>query len=146
MEPISVTAAAVLSYALPKLLDASIAKIGESLTEGSLSRIKQLGEQLLQKIRMRFQKHPEANKVLVAAEQGSKDDIQKLENYLQGILEREPAFVEELQPIVQEIEQTIKIEAPNARNIQQVSGGQGLQVNDPQAPVIQAGDNNTFNF
>lgn len=146
MEPVTVTAAAVLSYALPKLLDASIAKIGESLTEGSLNRIKQLGEQLLQKIRMRFQKHPEANKVLVAAEQGSKDDIQKLENYLQGILEREPAFVEELQPIVQEIEQTIKIEAPNARNIQQVSGGQGLQVNDPQAPVIQAGDHNTFNF
>ena len=146
MEPVTVTAAAVLSYALPKLLDASIAKIGESLTEGSLNRIKQLGEQLLQKIRMRFQKHSEANKVLVAAEQGSKDDIQKLENYLQRILEREPAFVEELQPIVQEIEQTIKIEAPNARNIQQVSGGQGLQVNDPQAPVIQAGDNNTFNF
>jgi ABC-type transporter Mla subunit MlaD len=145
MEPI--TATIVLSYALPKLLDASLAKLSESLTEGTLSRIKTLGTQLLQTIRSRFLNRPDAMKVLTAAEQGSERDLSNLEKYLQEVLEQEPAFVEELQPIVQEIEQTIQIEAPSAKNIQQISGGQGLQVNDPQAPVVQAsGNNNTFNF
>lgn len=37
-------------------------------------------------------------------------------------------------------------EPPPAQNVQNISGGQGWQVNDPQAPVIQGGANNTFNF
>lgn len=142
----SVTAATILSYALPKLLDASIAKIGESLTESSIGKVRQLGEQLLQKIRNKLQKHEQASKVLTQAEQGSDEDVRKLEDYLQKMLDKEPELAQELQAIMHKIEQTIQIDAPNARNILQVSGGQALQVNDPQSPVIQAGDNNTFTF
>ncbi|MBW4528496.1 MAG: CHAT domain-containing protein [Phormidium tanganyikae FI6-MK23] len=33
-----------------------------------------------------------------------------------------------------------------ARNVQDISGGQGIQINDPTAPVILGGGRNTFNF
>jgi CHAT domain len=35
---------------------------------------------------------------------------------------------------------------PSVRNQQNVSGGEATQINDPQAPVILGGGNNTFNF
>lgn len=124
----------------------AIAKVGETLIEGAIAKIRQAGTALHQRIRQRLQGHAEAEKVLTAAEVGSEPDLQRLTNYLQGILEREPDFAKELQPFVREIEQTIQVDAPNARNILQVFEGQGLQVNDPQSQVIQAGNNNTFNF
>jgi tetratricopeptide (TPR) repeat protein len=34
----------------------------------------------------------------------------------------------------------------NGKNVQQVFGGQGLQVSDPDAPIIQVGDNVGFHF
>lgn len=142
VEPIlTLTAGAVLSYAIPKLLDASIAKVGESLTEGAIAKIRQAAVQLRQKIWDRLRGHHEAEQALTAAESGSQDDLQRITNYLQGIFDREPQFVQELHPLVQDIEQTINIAAPNARNLQQnFAGSQGLMAPDANGPIIQAKD------
>ncbi|MEX0271089.1 hypothetical protein AB3R30_18290 [Leptolyngbyaceae cyanobacterium UHCC 1019] len=52
-----------------------------------------------------------------------------------------------VQPIAQEIHQVIvQFDDVNAKNVQQIFGGQGLQVNDPKSQVIQAGDDNKFYF
>ena len=59
-------------------------------------------------------------------------------------MKQEPAFADELQQIAQQIINIEKVEG----NVMNVFGGQGLQVNDPNAPVIQAGEsaNITFNY
>ena len=59
-----------------------------------------------------------------------------------------PAFVEMVKPIAQEIHQVVvQFDDVNARNVQQIFGGQGLQVNEKQdQPIIQIQGNPTLHF
>jgi len=80
------------------------------------------------------------------AAESSPEQRQQLETWLEARMAEDPQFAQELRQLAQEIQQVIQIDDVQAKNIQQVFGGSGLQVNDPQAPVIQTGENANINF
>ncbi len=137
IDPASITAATIVGYAAPKLLDAALGRVGESLTEGAIAQVKRTGEQLRQVIIQRAKPDQQAA-VAAALEQADLPERrQKLEQWLEKGMAQNTQFAQELRQLAQGIEQVIQIEDVQAKNIQQVFGGQGQQVNDPQAPVIQ---------
>lgn len=147
VDPLSITAGTILAYALPKLLDASLEKVGELLTEEAINQAKQKGQALRQAILRRL--NPDKQKQLeqaMAAAETSPDQRQKLEDWLDRMMREHPEFAAELRTLAQEIHQIINIDKVQGRNIQQVLGGQGLQVNDPNQPVFQIQGNPIFHL
>ncbi|HIK39292.1 hypothetical protein [Thermoleptolyngbya sp. M55_K2018_002] len=147
IDPLSITAGTILAYALPKLLDASMEKVGELLTEEAMNQARQKGQALRQAILRRL--NPEKQRQLeqaMAAAETSLDERQKLEAWLERMMQQHPDFAEELRKLAQEIHQIINIDKVQGRNVQQVFGGQGLQVNDPNQPVFQIQGNPIFNL
>ncbi|WP_448601688.1 hypothetical protein [Thermoleptolyngbya sp.] len=148
IDPLSITAGTILAYALPKLLDASLEKVGELLTEEAINQAKQKSQSLRQAILRRL--NPEKQKQLeqaMAAAETSPDQRQKLEEWLDRMMREHPEFAAELRTLAQEIHQIINVDTGQARNVQQVfAGGQGLMAPDANAPVIQAGANAQFTF
>jgi hypothetical protein len=142
MEPISTAVSIVLSkIVLDKFYEGVSSKLGEKVVEKALAPIEALGKLLWNRC---VQGKPKIEALLAQAEQ--KDDlaIEKLKEHLAIALE-DQKLKAEVEPIVQQIHQTIvQFDDIIARNVQQVSGGQGLQVNDPKSQVIQAGDNSPF--
>lgn len=136
-----------MAYALPKLLDASLEKVGELLTEEAINQARQKGQALRQAILRRL--NPEKQRQLeqaMAAAETSPDERQKLEAWLERMMQQHPDFAEELRKLAQEIHQIINIDKVQGRNVQQVFGGQGLQVSDPNQPVFQIQGNPIFNL
>ncbi|MDJ0650650.1 MAG: hypothetical protein QNJ60_18310 [Xenococcaceae cyanobacterium MO_188.B19] len=85
--------------------------------------------------------------MLEKAANGSAEDQTKLTEYLRGELENDSVLQEQVQKLAEEIHLEITNNDIQARNVQNVTGqAQGLQVNDPNQPVIQAGDNAKFYF
>ncbi|MEO1297609.1 MAG: hypothetical protein AAFW75_17870, partial [Cyanobacteria bacterium J06636_16] len=79
------------------------------------------------------------DKRLEAAARGSQPDIEVLQTYLDKELDEGGPFAKEVKQIAGEIHQVVfEMKDVNAENVQQNFGGQNLQVNDPQAPVVQA--------
>ncbi|WOB44864.1 hypothetical protein HNI00_18175 [Thermoleptolyngbya oregonensis NK1-22] len=147
IDPLSITAGTILAYALPKLLDASLEKVGEMLTEEAMNQARQKGQALRQAILRRL--NPEKQRQLeqaMAAAETSPDERQKLEAWLERMMQQHPDFAAELRKLAQEIHQIINIDKVQGRNVQQVFGGQGLQVNDPNQPVFQIQGNPIFNL
>jgi signal transduction histidine kinase len=120
-------------------------KLSEKAIALAEAPIKKLAQWLWQRW---FQGRPEAQELEAEATQGALSPT--AEAWIQQQVEAalaEPDMVQGVEPLAQELQQVlVQIEAGNARNVQQVSGGQGQQVNDPNAPVIQAGDNARFYF
>jgi hypothetical protein len=144
MEPITTAISIVLSkIVLDKFYEGVSSNLGEKVVEKALAPIEKLGQLLWDRC---FKGKPGTDDLAVQAEKGDAVAIGKLKDYLDKAL-TDQNLKAEVEPIVQEIHQTIvQFDDIIGRNVQQVSGGQGLQVNDPNAPVIQAGDNANFNF
>lgn len=147
VDPASITVSMIVAYAAPKLLDAALGKVSESLTESAITKAKQTGEQLRQAILRRVKPEGQAvvTQMLESAE-SSLEQRQKLETWLGERMAKDAQFAEELRQLAQVIHQVIQIDEVQAKNLQQVFGGSGLQVNDPQAPVVQAGENANISF
>jgi hypothetical protein len=79
--------------------------------------------------------------LLERAANGSQEAQKKLLEFLREILVSDSLLKQEVGQLAEEIYQVVQFDDVNARNVQQVFGGQGLQVNDPKSPVIQAGEN-----
>ncbi|MEM9007322.1 MAG: hypothetical protein AAGE59_27830 [Cyanobacteria bacterium P01_F01_bin.86] len=116
-------------------LEATATELGETVVAKANAKIMQLGELIWQ----RCFKGKDVDKRLEAAAQGSEPDTQVLQEYVHNALEADSSFAEQAKQIAGEIHQVImNIDEVKAKNMQQNLGGQNLQVNDPQAPVIQA--------
>jgi len=94
MEPL--TAGVIVTLALTKVFETTI----EKFTEAALARM----EQLRQKIGDKLRGNPKAENALAAAEQGSKQDLERVAAYLQVVMNEEPDFAQEIQTIAREIE------------------------------------------
>jgi hypothetical protein len=128
---------------LNKLYEGVGSKLGERAVAAATAPIQKLGQVVWERC---FKGKPGTDKLLEAAAQGAKPELKQVQDYVMKAMES-PAFVELVKPSAQEIHQVlVRVEAENARNLQIVSGGQGLQVNDPKSPVIQAGENAKFYF
>ncbi|MEO1148257.1 MAG: hypothetical protein AAFY26_21990 [Cyanobacteria bacterium J06638_22] len=135
-------ASPIAKAVLDKFYEGVGSKLGEKAVELVPDKVKQLGQLVWDKC-LRGKRG--AEEVVQNAANGSEEARQKLTEHLHKTLEANASMGEELQPLVAEIMQVVQNNM-NTRNLQQISGGQGLQVNDPQSPVIQAGNNNTFTF
>ena len=85
--------------------------------------------------------------MLAAAAKGSEPELKQIQDYLLKEMEN-PEFMGMVQPIAQEIHQVmVQFDDVNAKNVQQIFGGQGLQVNERQdQPIVQIQGNPTLHF
>ncbi|MGL5060116.1 MAG: hypothetical protein ACRC62_09040 [Microcoleus sp.] len=137
IESISTVAAMTIAkIAFDKFIEGGASELGKKVTEGVTQKV----QQLAQAVWPRLKGKPEAVKVLQAAETGSEEDTQKLKNYLNSLWEKDPEFGKQVQQLAGEIHVELTRNDIQAENVQQIFGGQGLQVIDSQAPIFQAKD------
>jgi hypothetical protein len=129
---------------LDKLYEGVGSKLGEKVVEVASAPIQNLGQAVWNRC---FKGKPGTEQLLEAAAKGSEPELKQIRDYLLKEMEQ-PEFVAMVQPIAQEIHQVIvQMNDLNARNVQQIFGGQGLQVNERQdQPIIQIQGNPVLNF
>lgn len=139
-----VLATPIAKIILDKLYEGIGSKLGEKAVEATATSIQKLGQTVWNRC---FKGKPETEKLLEAAAQGSEPAVSQVREYLLKEMEN-PDFVQEIKPIAQEIHQVIvQIENINAKNVQQIFGGQGLQVNERQEqPIVQIQGNPILHF
>ncbi len=114
-------------------------KFGEETAKAGLAASNALRQAIWDKLRGNSQTHP----VFESAEQADITAVETLAEYLQQAMTEDGNFSEQVQNLAKQVLHIGKIEGHNVQNIYD---GQGLQVNDPKAPTIQAGENATFTF
>lgn len=127
-----------------KLYEGVGSKLGEKAVELAAAPIQKLGQAAWNRC---FKGKPGTDQLLEKAAQGSEPELERIRDYLLKEMEN-PEFVGMLKPIAEEIHQVIvQMDDVNAKNVQQIFGGQGLQVNEKQdQPIIQIQGNPTLNF
>ena len=145
---LSLTAAtAIAKIVLEKFYEGAGEKLGETVVEKASDTVQMLGNLIWEKC---FKGKPDD--VAQLPEQAAKPEAQaeqkKLATYLGQVLGQDNDLSQEAKKLADEIHQVIvTMEDVTGRNVQQNFGGQNLQVNDPNQPVIQVqGGNHTFNF
>jgi hypothetical protein len=119
-------------------------KLGEKAVEVLPEKVKQLG-QLVWKNCLSSQPH--MVETLQKAANGSTDDQEKLFLYIRETLDANTALNQDAKIIADEIHQVISLNNTNAENIQQIFGGQGIQINEKQdQPIMQFQGNPTINI
>lgn len=138
---------AIAQTALNKFIESGAGELGKSFASGSSEKIRQKVQQLGEFVWQRLRGKPEVVAVLPGVEQSDPQAVQEFKGQVEQVLQDEnDDFTKRVRELVTEIHQEIQSEV-QAKNSQQIFGGQGLQVNDPQAPVIQAKDSPiTFNY
>jgi hypothetical protein len=128
-------------------LGTELAKKAGELPATLITKVQQLGQVVWEKC---LRGKPDTDKLLQAAADNSQPESAaaqtKLTEYLYKVLESDTSLKQDVKKLADEIHQEINIGQQQARNVMNVAGGQGLQVNDPRSQVIQAGDNNRFYF
>lgn len=134
----------IATIILDKLYEGLGSKLGEKAVEAASASIQKLGQVVWNRC---FKGKPGTDKQLEAAAKGSEPELQRIRDYLLKEMENQE-FVGLVQPIAQEIHQVlVQMESVNAKNVQQIFGGQGLQVNEKQdQPIIQIQGNPTLHF
>ena len=129
---------------LDKLYEGMGSKLGEKVAEVASAPIQKLGQAVWNRC---FKGKPGTEKVLAAAAKGSEPELKQIQDYLLKEMEN-PEFMGMVQPIAQEIHQVmVQFDDVNAKNVQQIFGGQGLQVNERQdQPIVQIQGNPTLHF
>jgi hypothetical protein len=133
----------IVKAILDKFYERVGSKLGEKAVELVPEKVKQLGQLVWERC---LRGKPGTDEMLEKAANGLADDRKKLTEYLHQALDSDLDLKQDAETIAKEICQTIQIDNVNAENVQQIFGGQGLQVNDPKSPVIQAGENAKFYF
>jgi hypothetical protein len=127
-----------------KFIEATIGKVAEKMTEAGIKKIGELRAAIVAKL----QGNPAAVEALAKAEAfGAEDDLKDVANYLDMAARKDMAFAEQVKVLVQEIQTLVQFDDVNAKNVMQVFGGQGLQVNEKQEqPIFQIQGNPTINL
>jgi hypothetical protein len=140
MDPVStLTAAAIAELAFKKFIESSAGELAKKFTEGAIAKMDTLRQKTVEKL----QGNATAENAIATIQQGSKAGLEQLTPYLHIAMDEDPAFAQNIQRLAQDI---LVLTRTEGRNIQNIYGGQGFQVNDPTAPVIQGGSGNTINI
>jgi hypothetical protein len=144
MEPITTAVSIVLSkIVLDKFYEGVSSKLGEKVVEKALAPIEALGKLLWDRCVLG---KPKVEALVAQAEKQDDVAIEKLKEHL-AIAFEDQKLKAEVDSIVQQIDTIVQIDDVNAKNVQIISGGQGLQVNEKQdQPIIQIQGNPTLNF
>jgi hypothetical protein len=129
---------------LDKFYEGIGSKLGERAVELLPDKVKQLGQLVWESL---LWGKPNVEVLLQNAVNGTADDQKKLAEYVYERLDTDADLKQEAKTLAAEIHQEIQIGDVKARNVLQVFGGQGLQVNEAQAqPIIQIQGNPTLHF
>ncbi|MEO0373079.1 MAG: hypothetical protein AAF329_00350 [Cyanobacteria bacterium P01_A01_bin.17] len=144
-DPITLTVGAIAGLAFTKFLDTSASEAAKTLTPVVIDKMDALRKKIWAKLRG----IPAVDELKATVEQGGKiteQQIQLLTPHLEAAMQTDPAFAEEVQQIARQISQEINIGEILGRNVQNVYGGTAVQINDPNAPVIQGVSGGTVNI
>lgn len=114
-----------------KFIESIVGKLGEKTVEAGLH---QIGE-LKRKITEKLSGNDKAQKAVAAAETGDPQALRSLAAHLQLEMDDDEPFATEIKQLA---EQIINIGENKGQNIQNNYGGQNLQMNNSQSPVVQA--------
>lgn len=122
-----------------KFIESIVGKLGEKMLEAGLKKAGELKSIVVKKL----QGNATAEQAIALAESGDEQALKTVGAYLNVAMVEDQEFAAQVRQMA---EQIINIGRIEGKNIQNIYGGQGLQVNDATAPVIQAGENASFNF
>ncbi|MBP5977262.1 hypothetical protein HW132_32205 [Brasilonema sp. CT11] len=138
MEPL--TAGAIATLAFKKAFEKTI----EKFTEAALAKMDELRKKIWEKLRG----NPRAETAFKEAEKGSEASLERVAEYLQSVMVRQPEFAADIEKLAHEIQQEINIGKIQGQNVQNVYGGEAQQnnANNTNAPVIQGGSGHNITF
>ncbi|MEA5466462.1 hypothetical protein [Leptothoe sp. PORK10 BA2] len=139
-------ATAIAKIVLEKFYEGAGGKLGETVVEKASDTVQKLGNLIWEKC---FKGKPDdvAQLPEQAAKPEAQADQEKLAAYLGQVLSQDSSLSQDAKKLADELHQVIvTMENVTGRNVQQNFGGQNLQVNDPNQPVIQVQGNPTFHF
>lgn len=122
-----------------KFIESIVGKLGEKMLEAGLKKAGELKSIVVKKL----QGNATAEQAIALAESGDEQALKTVGAYLNVAMVEDQEFAAQVRQMAEQIINVGRIER---KNIQNIYGGQGLQVNDSTAPVIQAGENASINF
>lgn len=133
VDPVTTLSALVIAkFAFNKFFESSVGKLGEKFTETALTKMDELRQKILDKLRG----NSRAIGAVAAIEKGSEEDLQRLAIYLEDEMKDDAEFAAEIRAIAHEI--NINRVEDNSSQTQYISGGKGYQT--------KMGDNNKNQF
>ena len=140
--PDPVSAIAIISLAITPFLNteagkASVGKIAEKLTEGTLKKIQNLWTLVSKKLHSK--QLPEVDAATKKAQEGDQVAIEEVAKYLGHLMETDKEFANEVQNLTQEIQQEITIQQGSGSKVYNVFGGKVEEnsFSDNKAPIIK---------
>jgi hypothetical protein len=138
MDPVSTLTAVVIAHlAIKKFSESSASELSKTFTKGAISKMDALRQKIMEKLHGKSK----AEQALSGIQNGSTAGLEQLTPYLHTAMDEVPEFAQDLQRSAQDILVLTRMEG---RTIQNIYRGQGFQVNEPTAPVIQGGSGNTI--
>ena len=136
----------IAKLVLEKFYEGAATKLGEQAVELLPEKVKGGVQRLGQLIWQRgLSQKPNSDALLQAAAEGSTAHQAQLQGAIEEVLQ-DPDLAQTAKQLATEIYQTINI-TQEGKNVMNVMGGQGLQVNEKQdQPIIQIQGNPTLNF
>lgn len=144
-DPVTLTVGTIAALAFTEFLKGGAGEAGRKLSETVLTKI----GSLRQKIWARLSGIPEVKELKATVEKGDKvtdQQIKLLTPHLEAAMREDEAFAQEIRQLASEINQEINIGEILGENVQNVYGGSAVQINNPNAPVIQGVSGGTINI
>lgn len=145
VDPATLTVGTIAALAFSKFLESSASEAGKKLMPAVLDKIDTLRRKIWEKLRG----IPEVEELNTTVEQGGKvteQQIKLLTPRLEAAMKEDEAFAQEVRQLASEINQEINIGEILGENVQNVYGGSAVQINNPNAPVIQGVSGGTINI
>ncbi|MBP5976771.1 hypothetical protein HW132_29605 [Brasilonema sp. CT11] len=138
MEPLTAGAIATLAF------KTAFGETIKNMTQATLAKINELRKKIWDKFRGNLQ----AETALKEAEKGTEASLERVAEYLQSVMVKQPEFAADIEKLAREIQQEINIGKIQGQNLQNVYGGEAEQnnANNTNAPVIQGGSGHTITF
>ena len=144
-DPVTLTVGAIAALAFTKFLETSAGEAAKKLSPAALNKM----EALRQKIWIKLRGIPEVEELNATVEQDGQvtdQQIKLLTPHLESAMKDDEAFAQAVRQLASEINQEITIGQILGENVQNVYGGSAVQINDPNAPVIQGVSGGTINI
>ena len=137
----------IAKLVLDKFFEGAASKLGEQAIEALPQTVKDSVQRLGQLLwHQGLSQKPNGEALLTEAAAGSVVHQTELKVAIEEML-KDPTLAQNAQQLATEIYQTISIHHQDGKNVMNVFGGQGLQVNEKQdQPIIQIQGNPTLNF
>lgn len=144
-DPVTLTVGAIAALAFTKFLETSAGEAAKQLTPAVLNKM----AALRQKIWIKLRGIPEVDELNATVEKDGKvteQQIKLLTPHLESAIKGDEAFAQEIRQLASEINQDINIGEILGENVMNVYGGSAVQINNPNAPVIQGVSGGTINI